>query len=347
MPTGLFHTKYRTDERIFQTLWVRAWILVFFILMLIYPFVVSKALLSFTNVALIFILGSVGINLLTGFAGQITFAHGAFIGVGAYSSALFMIHFKIPFLLSMILAGFFTSLVGMIFGLPSLRVKGFYLILATMAAQLIIEWCMYNLDFITQGSTGLIVPKASMMGFVFDSDRKYFYLLFAVVTLGVIFARNLFRTRVGRAFIAIRDRDIAAELLGVNLWKYKLMAFGLSTFYAGITGSLWGHYVGIISPEHFPLWLSLYYLGIIIVGGLGSILGSIFGAIFMTALPEILRITASYFGRIYPGIIGAITGLQEAVFGLIIIAFLIFEPDGLAERWRTIKAYWKLWPFSY
>jgi branched-chain amino acid transport system permease protein len=252
-----------------------------------------------------------------------------------------------PFWVALPAAGLVTALVGMIFGIPSLRLKGLSLAIATMAAQFIIEYAMRNWTSLTGGSSGMMAPSPVFFGLALDTDRRYYYLVWAVVVVATIFTRNLFRTRPGRAFVASRDRYISAEVMGVDLFRYRLLSFGISSFMVGIAGSLWAHYVLVISDEHFHIWLSVQFLAMIIIGGMGHVLGGIFGAVFMTLLPELIRLPADALSGVYPNIFSVINQIREGFFGLVVILFLIFEPDGLAARWQTIKSYWKLWPFSY
>jgi len=347
MPCGLFHNRYRTDERIFQTIWARSWLTVFGLFVLSMPFFVTDYIVYVTNTIFIFIVGAIGLNILTGFTGQISIGHGAFVAVGAYTSAILTTKLGLSFWIALPIAGFFTALIGMIFGIPSLRVKGLYLVIATLAAQFIIEYTIIHWENLTNGITGIFVPSPELFGFFFNTDKKFYYLLLAFAVAAVASGRNIFRTRVGRAFIAVRDRDIAAEIVGISLFKYKLLAFAISSFYAGVAGSLWGYYTNVITPEHFTIVLSIDYLAMIIVGGLGSIIGTVFGVIFITILPELL----TTFSLLLKSTFGQITTLLSAIkglgFGVTVILFLIFEPEGLAEIWRRIRAYWKLWPFSY
>jgi branched-chain amino acid transport system permease protein len=235
----------------------------------------------------------------------------------------------------------------MIFGVPSLRLKGLYLAMATLAAHFIIEFVAAHWNSVTGGVNGLSVPTAAAFGMSLDSDRKLYYLIFALMSLLVFFAQNLFRTKVGKAFLAIRDRDISAEVMGVNLFKYKLMSFGISSFYVGVAGSLLAYQAKYISPENFPITLAIDYLAMIIIGGMGSILGSILGVIFITGLPEALRLATSALSDVFPALVGLFASLKLGAFGLAIVLFLIFEPDGMAARWQKIKSYWRLYPFSY
>jgi branched-chain amino acid transport system permease protein len=347
MPCGLFHTVYKTDERIFKTIWVKSWLVAFGFFLLLLPFLVSNYVLYVCNMISIFIVGGIGLNILTGFTGQISIGHGAFVAVGAYTSAILTTKLGFPFWIALPIAGFFAAFIGMIFGIPSLRIKGLYLAIATLAAQFIIDYAIVHWEHLTNGITGISVPSPTLFGFVFDNDKKFYYLLLGFALVAVVSGRNLFRTRVGRAFIAIRDRDISAELIGVDIFKYKLLAFGISSFYAGVAGSLWGHYTNVITPEHFTIVLSIDYLAMIIVGGLGSILGTVFGVVFMIIVPELLNTVGILLKSTFGEITALISAIKGLVFGVTIILFLVFEPDGLFEIWRRVRDYWKLWPFSY
>lgn len=347
MPCGLFHSTYERDEKIFQTKWVKAWLGAFLIFLFAFPFLFDDYLIYNANIIGIFLIGALGLNILTGFTGQISLGHGAFMGVGAYVSGYISTTLGLTFWVALPIAGFFTAAVGMIFGIPSLRLRGLYLAIATLAAQFVIDFIIIHLRPITGGSQGLMVNAPSCFGYVFDTDRRFYFIVLILAIAGVCFARNLFRTKTGRAFIAIRDRYLSAEMMGINLFKYRIISFGISSFYVGIAGALWAHYLTIITPEHFNINISIQYLAMIIIGGLGSILGSIYGTIFMILLPEVLRALSEIVKESLPYFTFIVEALREGVFGFVIIIFLIFEPDGLAERWRTIRTYWKLWPFSY
>ena len=346
---GVFKTTYKDDGAIWQTKASKFWLALLLIGLIALPFLFqgSRYLLYVVNSVFIAVIAAIGLNILTGFTGQISLGHGAFMGVGAYASGYFMTHLGMPFLACVVAAGCVTAIVGMIFGIPSLRLKGLYLAIATLAAQVILEFVFVRWRTVTGGSQGMLVPPANIGGFAFNSDFKFYFLALAFTILTVMVAKNIVRTKPGRAFMAIRDRYISAEIIGVPLFQYKLISFGISSFYAGIAGSLWAHYIGIITPEHFNVMISIQYLSMIIIGGLGSIHGTIMGAIFMTLLPEALRLISGLFSNQYPVLVNIFGAIRESVFGLVIILFLIFEPDGLAARWKTIQNYWKLWPFSY
>ncbi len=344
---GDFKESYEKDMVIFQTKFAKAWLYGFIIFLYIFPLFATKYFLYIGNLMAIFIIGAIGLNLLTGFAGQISIGHAAFVGIGAYASAYFTANLGWPFWISLPAAGIVSALIGMIFGIPSLRLKGLYLAIATLAAQFIIEYVIVHWEAVTNGVLGKMVPFASIAGFSFDNDRKYFYLSVTIAIIMTILAKNIVRTKTGRAFVAIRDNYIAAEIIGVDIFRYKLYAFAISSFYAGIAGALWAHYLTIITPEHFTISVSIEYLAMIIIGGLGSLIGTIYGTIFLIILPEFLRYLSGIIAHTYPQIVDLFAAIREAVFGLVIILFLLFEPKGMAHRWEIIKAYWKLWPFSY
>jgi len=284
--------------------------------------------------------------MLTGSTGQFSFVHSAFMGLGAYSAGL-LAQAGLPFWLAIPLAGAAAAAAGAFFGIPSLRVKGLYLALATLAAQVILQFGFNLFDSRGGGTAYLSVPVASLWGVTLDRDRLFYYVVFAAVVLAVLAALNLFRTRVGRAFTAIRDNDRAAAAMGINVFAYKLLAFSISAFYAGVAGALWAYASGVVSAERFTLLLSVEYLAMIIVGGLGSVLGAIMGATVITVLPEVLRVLADSLSQVLPQATHLFLAMRFAVFGLIIVGFLMFEPQGLADRWRVIKTYFNTWPFRY
>ena len=344
---GDFRQSYRDDMKVLETRFIRVSVGAFLVLLYVFPLLASNYLTSTMTTIGIAVIGALGINIVTGYTGQISLGQGAFMGVGAFACSYFMRVAHLPFWVAMPLAGLATAAVGMVFGLPSARLKGLYLAIATLAAQFILQYLFIHMDSVTGGSNGIQFPSPEIGSFAFDGDRSKYYLTITVAISAVLFTTNLMRSRDGRAFIAVRDHHLSAEIMGVHLFKYRLLSFSVSAFYAGIAGSLWGVYTGYISAEHFTLTESINYLAMIIIGGLGSVLGSIFGAVFMTLLPQFLTVGTGALAQIFPKIGFLIMSLKDGVFGIIIILFLIFEPDGLAHRWRLIKAYWKLYPFSY
>lgn len=347
MRCGDFKETYIKDEEIFQSLFVKFWLGLFVALLLIFPFIASQYMLYIANMVGFAVIGAIGLNLLTGFTGQISLGHAAFIGIGAYTSAIMVTKLGFSFWLSIPFAGLASAAAGMIIGIPSLRIKGLYLCIATLAAQFIFEFIFIHWESMTNGITGINVPPPAIGDFVFNNEKRFYWITLVFVFLAVIYAKNLIRSRMGRAFMAIRDRDLSAEIIGINIFRYKLSAFAISSFYAGVAGALWIFYLKVVTPDHFPLLLSVKYLAMIIVGGLGSILGSIFGGVFMTLVPEFLGYLSSVSREFLPGMDAVFEPMKEVVFGMLIILFLIFEPRGLAEIWNRVKAFFRLWPFSY
>jgi branched-chain amino acid transport system permease protein len=347
MRCGDLKESYLEDEKIFQSYFVKFWLGVLVVFLLTLPLFASAYVMYVANLIGFAVIGAVGLNLLTGFTGQISLGHAAFMGVGGYATAILITRVGIPFWFALPMAGLVAAAVGLIIGIPSLRVKGLYLVIATLAAQFILEYVFVHWESMTRGIRGINVPPPQVAGFVFDTEKSFYYVTLVVAVVGVGFARNLVRTKWGRAFVAIRDRDLAAEIMGINLFRYKLGAFALSSFYAGICGGLWVSFMKVVTPEHFPLSTSIQYLAMVIVGGLGSIIGSIFGAIFMTLVPELLNVITGSTKHLFPGMEQLFIPMKDVVFGVLICTFLIFEPHGLAEIWRRIKNFFSLWPFSY
>ena len=346
MRCGDFRTSYQSDMAVFDSDLSRWLLAAFFVALLAFPSVATSYWLDVATRVGIATIAALGLNLLTGFTGQISLGNAAFLSVGAYTTA-WLSNKGVPFIAVMYLSGLVSALVGMVFGIPSLRLKGLYLAIATLAAHFIIAFVVTHWDAVTGGVNGTSVEPARIGSFVFDSDLRLYYIVLAAAAFHLWFAKNLFRTRMGKAFIAVRDHDISAEVMGVNVFKYKLYAFAISSFFVGVAGSLLAYQARIISPENFPLSVAIDQLGMIIIGGLGSVLGSIFGAAFITLLPELLRIGTSALSGQLPTLVQIFAALKLGVFGLTIVLFLIFEPDGMAARWHRIKAYWKLYPFSY
>jgi len=343
---GNFKVSYKADMALFQNLWVKYWLVIFIVIMILAPFYVSRYQLSILNEIGIAVIGALGLNLLTGYTGQISLGHGAFVGIGAYTTALLTSKLGLPFLISLPLSGLMAAMLGMIVGIPSLRLKGLYLALGTLAFGFIVEYILYHWN-LTQGDMGMAVPKISFGGFTIRTERQFYFLIMAAAAIAAIFAKNIARTKIGRCFVAIRDRDIAAEAMGIPLAKYKVMAFAISAFYAGVAGCLMAHYQKWIVPGSFDLSLSIAYIAMIIMGGLGTILGSILGAILITGIPHGIIYLTDVFKESYPALSGLIVDFKLGIFGLIIVLTLLFEPRGLFGIYQRIKVYWKTWPFKY
>ncbi|MDR3453435.1 MAG: branched-chain amino acid ABC transporter permease [Rhodoferax sp.] len=344
MRTGVFHETFASEERLWDSPTARSWMLVFTLALFALPLWGSDYMLAMACIVGIHVIATLGLNLTTGNAGLISLCHGAFLGVGCYTVAWLGKH-GVPFYVALPAAGFLTALFGVIVGMPSLRVKGLYLAIATLAAHFILTFIFREWEPVTGGVPGTSIPHANLFGFVFAGDRRNFYLIFVCAFAMAVSARNLARTHIGRAFVAVRDRDISAEILGVHLLRTKLLAFAIGAFYAGVAGGLLGYFYGAISPEYFVLTLSVFYLAAVIVGGLGTVLGSILGAVFMTFVPEVLRLVANASSQWFPGIAGLLLPMGQVVFGLLIIVFLVFEPRGLAAIWSRVRRVFHLWPF--
>ncbi len=341
-----FKTSYKADAALFPNLWVKVWLVIFIALMIFAPCFLSRYQLSILNEMAIACTGALGLNLLVGYTGQISLGHGAFLAIGAYTSALLTGRLGIPFFFSLPLSGIMAAILGMVVGIPALRLKGLYLALGTLAFGFIIEYIIFHWD-LTQGDMGMAVSRITIGDFVIKTERQYFYLNAAFAALAAICAKNIVRSKIGRCFIAIRDRDIAAEAMGIPLAKYKIMAFSVSAFYAGIAGCLAAHYQKWIVPGSFDISLSIAYMAMVIMGGLGTVLGAILGAVLITGIPHGIVYLTDFFKEGYPGISAMIVDLKLGIFGLIIVVTLLFEPQGLFGIYRRIKVYWKTWPYRY
>src|SRR6266566_2677129 len=352
--SGVFKTTYATDMALYPlpiTKWAVAAMAVLFIV--IAPLTLGEYLISILNLILIASVGALGLNILVGYTGQVSIGHAAFMSVGAYTAANLIVRVGAPFWVAVPAGGLMAALIGAIVGIPSLRIKGLYLAIATLAAQLIIEWTINHVSWIGGGAqSSIYVDTPTFLGLAFSNEFRRYYLILTFFLLAYFAAQNLVRSRVGRAFIAIRDRDVAAEIIGVNIFKYKLLAFAVSSFYAGVAGALWTYYLRIANYENFTLATSIEYLTMIIIGGLGSVLGSVLGAIFIKLLPialdlSVIRIAKGVFGIPYESVANFLANFQLFIFGALIILFLIAEPEGLARLWENIKRYFRLWPYAY
>jgi branched-chain amino acid transport system permease protein len=351
IPSGDFRTSYAADTTIFPTATSRYAAMAAIALVCSAPQVLSGYWLSILIQIGIFAIAALGLNVLVGFTGQISIGHAAFFLFGAFTSAYISNTLPIPVFFAIPLAGVVTALVGLIFGVPAARLKGLYLVIATLAAQYILLDFFSRADWFSGGSVPASANPFSVFGYTFRGDRQYFYVVLAYVLASYLLVTNLMRTRDGRALVAIRDHYLSAEIMGINLTKYRTLSFGLAAFFAGISGALYAHYQLVISQEGFGIDRSILFLAMVIIGGTGSIMGTLMGTAFVVLLPESMQwISEGLRGSAIDRALALnnnITFLREIAIGLIIIAFLMFEPDGLAHRWRQIKAYWKLYPFSH
>jgi branched-chain amino acid transport system permease protein len=351
IPSGDFRTSYAADTTIFPTRTSRNFAIAGVALLCLAPNLFSEYWLSVAIQIGIFSIAALGLNILVGFTGQISIGHAAFFLFGAFASAYISNNFPIPVFFAIPLAGVVTALVGLIFGVPAARLKGLYLVIATLAAQYILLDFFSRAEWFSGGSVPASANPFSIFGYTLRGDRQYFYVVLAYVLVSYLLVTNLMRTRDGRALVAIRDHYLSAEIMGINLTKYRTLSFGLAAFFAGIAGALYAHYQLVVSQEGFGIERSVLFLAMIIIGGAGSIMGTLMGTAFVVLLPESMEwISLHLKGSAIDHALSLntnITFLREIAIGLIIIAFLMFEPDGLAHRWRQIKAYWKLYPFSH
>jgi len=352
---GQFKDTYSADQQIFPIRQDRIGVtLVLLFAFLVVPVIGDQYWLSAILIPfLVFALAALGLNILTGYAGQLSLGTAAFMAVGAFAAYNFVLRVPdMPFLASFALAGIMAALVGIVFGLPSLRIKGFYLAVATLAAQFFVVWALTKFGWFSNfSSSGVISAQTlAVFGYPIDTPVKKYLLVLAIVALMALAAKNMVRSSVGRAWMAVRDMDVAAGVIGIRLMHTKLLAFAVSSFYCGVAGALYTYcYIGTVEPEAFNIELSFRVLFMIIIGGVGSILGSFLGAAFITLLPIFLNTYAEPLAnalglQLPPGIV---SNLELIIFGALIIFFLIVEPLGLARMWQIAKEKMRLWPFPH
>lgn len=372
-PAGVFDTNYNEDMALNRTTGDKLRVYGGFGLLLLIPLIAQIGIIpnywvTIINNIAILVIAAQGLNILIGYAGQISLGHAAFMAVGAYSAAVLAKGFDVtiagnlmeigpfPFWVSIPLAMLFTGLVGLFFGLPSLRVKGFYLAMATLAAQFIIPWLIENpLEHWTRAPSALQeIPAPNFFGIILDTSFEIYYLIVPLSVFLMLIARNIIRTRTGRAFISVRDNDLAAELLGINVFWYKLQAFFISAMYAGVAGALLAFDRGSLNPEFFTLEQSVALLAMLVIGGAGFPLAPLFGvAVFELLTSWIIPAISPLLNSALPTLLPFIestnisSSLRPILFGLMLIIFLIFEPRGLAYRWEILRISWKIRPYSY
>jgi len=361
LPCGHYHQNYEKDQGWWQTPLIKIkMVLLLLVVFVAIPLVLPGYWIGVCTMVGYTIMGALGVQLLIGYTELITLGHGAFIAVGSYTATILVLHFPWPefivdwglaYPISIVAAALTAGIWSVIFGLPCARVKGFYLILTTIAAQFI------TVDFILTQYVSKIGGRAQSFSlppgtiqigpWEMTGDVKPYLFMAVLVSLMIMVLSNLLRSRVGRAWMAIRDNDIAASTMGINVYLYKILAFFVAGAMAGVAGAFWLSNTAAISPEHFPWFWSLWLVGVILIGGVGSIHGAVFGSLFMVLIMEFLQMGVIPLSEYYPKLLFSFAFLKKAVFGLAICAFLIFEPHGLAYRWWQIKNYFNLWPFSY
>lgn len=352
---GQFKTSYAADQQLFPIRQDRIGLLLLLAVAFVgVPMFASEYWFSAILIPfLIFSLAALGLNILTGYAGQLSLGTAAFMAVGAYAAYNFQLRVEgIPILVSFICAGLTAAGVGILFGLPSLRIKGFYLAVATLAAQFFIVWCLTKFPWLSNNSSSGVISahNIEILGYAFDTPRDKYLLVLAIVVLLALAAKNMVRSTTGRAWMAVRDMDVAASVIGIRLMRTKLLAFAVSSFYCGVAGALYAYcYLGSVEPDGFSLDMSFRILFMIIIGGVGSILGSFLGAAFILLLPIFLDIMLPFFADLFglPFSSATVSHIQILVFGALIMFFLIVEPHGLARLWQIAKEKLRLWPFPH
>jgi len=345
---------HRDDERIFRSRYKRFWFAVF--LGIVALMVVASAMghganeyhYFILNLILVNLVAVIGLNLLVGFTGLLSLGHAAFMGVGAYTSALLITGAGFPLVLSMICGGLVAAFAGLIVGIPSLRIKGFYLMVATLAFQMVIDYSVIHWESLTRGIRGIEIPTPDFFGIPLSDQKAYFVFLFIITVIMMWGAKNLTRSKIGRAFVAIRDNDISAEIIGIAIFRYKLLSFSVSAFYAGLAGALFASLMRTAIPEDYHLLHSIMLLAMVLIGGLGRLTGTVFGVIFMTLIPVLLDNFFSFLSIVYdPNITIMLGPAKEFFYGGLILLFIIFEPEGLMAVWMRIRDYFRIWPLPY
>jgi branched-chain amino acid transport system permease protein len=336
----LFKTSYENDIALVKHGGQRFWYGTLMVLLLLAPWLLPEYWLAQLSFVLIYSIVGLGLMLLAGFTGQVSIGHAAFLGVGAYTQAV-LTNMGVPFVLALTAATALSAAVGLVVGTPALRVKGIYLGIATLAAGFIVEEVFARWESVTGGNAGMHVKAPDLFGLKLESDGAFYFLCLAIcvaVTLGVL---NLLRSPTGRAFVAIRDSEISAQSMGINLAYYKGLAFAISAALAGIAGALYAHKLRFLSPDQFSLIQSVDLLLLVVVGGLGFVHGAFLGAIFLITMPQLISIGKD----LLPPAIGQAAGLQALVYGVVLVAFVLFEPMGLYGRWLKVRTWFQLFPF--
>ena len=336
----IFKTDYAQDIKLAKHGGHVFWYSALMVLLLGAPWIVPEYWLAQLTFILIYSIVGLGLMVLAGFTGLFSIGHAAFLGVGAYTQAVF-VNMGVPFPIALVLAGLLSAAVGVVVGLPALRVKGIYLGIATLSFGFIVEEVLARWESVTGGNAGLHVKPPELFGFKLGSGDGFYFLCLFITVVSTLAILNLMRSPTGRAFVAIRDSEISAQSMGIHLARYKTLSFAISAALAGIGGALYAHKLSFISPEQFNIIQSIDLLLMVVIGGLGFIHGAFLGAIFLISMPQIISLTKD----LLPAFIGQAPGLQSVVYGLVLIGFVLFEPMGLYGRWLKIRTYFQLFPF--
>lgn len=347
VPAGHFQVSYRGDMAPRKTAYQKGRLVLLGLLLVVIPFVVSSHDLNIITAIALTVPGALALSILTGLAGQISLGNAAFLGIGATTAAIMGQQLHMPFPVVLIAAGLVAGAIGVLVGIPSLRVRGLYLIIATLALHHIIAYAIQRVQEALVGPGGFILPAPTIGPLEISSGRSWYAVLVVFACIVTMIHVNLARSRVGRAWLAIRDRDMAAEIVGVPVSRYKITVFAATSAIIGIQGGLLAYYIGAVSYEMFPLTLALSYIAMVIIGGLGSHLGAIYGAVFVTALPYVLTAVFSALpAAVAARLNQSAFDVQAGIYGLMVIVVLLVEPRGIDEVTRRVREYFMLWPFS-
>ncbi len=342
------HSSYNEAEAIFSSRFQLCWFAVFSAVILALPFFSNEYALYLLNIWLVQLISALGLNLLMGYTGLISLGHAAFMGVGAYTMALLTTRAGFPVIVALPICGAVAALFGVLIGIPSLRIKGFYLMVATIAFQFLMDYVLVHWESVTLGIRGIELSTPTLFGFSLKTNFAFYFFALAITAFMIWGSKNLTRSRVGRAFMAVRDNDISAQIIGIPIFPYKLLSFSFSAFYAGIAGALWALLYRNATPEHYTLMPSVQYLVMVLVGGLGSLAGTVFGVGFILLLPEGLNLVVSYLAQHFnPDLMIFLAPAKTILFGILIVLFILFEPEGLVGVWRRFRDYFKIWPLPY
>lgn len=349
LPGGVFAETYAQDQSLIRTRGQWLWFAGLMLVLVLLPALASGRVVGIAITIGITLIAVLGLQITMGLAGQVNMGQSAFMGAGAFICGALASKYSIPFWLTIPLAGIGAAVFGAVFGSAALRIRGFYLALTTIAAQYIFTFAMLKLPASWFGrAQGLRLEPASLFDFAFNTDRRMYFLVLVLVVVMTTGAWGIARSRTGRAFVALRDNDNAAEVIGINVFRYKILAFFIGAFYAGVAGALWAYYVRYVQVDQFTLWLSVWYVGMLIVGGLGSVLGAIIGTVVIRLLMEFVTIAGPTLNEFLPQL-GAqyVFASMNILLGGMIILFVLFEPRGLVHRWTITKESYRIWPFPH
>jgi branched-chain amino acid transport system permease protein len=344
--SGYFRTDYAQDFALIETRLERASLGVFVVFLVAVPFVASPFQLDLACQVFLAAIGSLSLMLLTGYAGQISLGHAGLLAAGAFTTGILFKEVSAPFWLTLPASALVGGLLGILFGLPSLRLRGLYLAVSTLALHFVVVYVGGEYEAKRGYSTGIVIDPPGIGGYALTDGRAWYFVLLAAAVATLLLCVNLLRSRTGRAWRAIRGHETVAEALGINIAVYKLFAFVISSAITAVAGALFAYYRGFVSVEAFSLFLTIQYVAMIIIGGMGSLLGAVLGAVFVTLFPYLIEAALQALPRAhqYAGVLFAV---NYAAFGLVMIAFLLFEPSGLVGIWRRVQTYFLLWPFKH